>query len=323
VKEGERGPATFRFVVEEDDAGARLDRYLARRFASLGISRTRVRRLIDEGRVGLEGEAPKASRPVAAGDAIEVRLPPPPPPELEPEDIPLVIVHEDDHLIVVDKPAGMVVHPTRGHGSGTLVHALLHRTHLSSVGAPLRPGIVHRLDKGTTGLLVAAKDDPTHLALGELFKARQIDKEYLALAYGKVRPPQGLFQLPIGRSPRDRTKMSVLGERMKEASTAYRVLEEPLDQFSYLSLKLLTGRTHQIRVHAASAGHPLVGDTKYAGQRWKGLPERRLRDLVKGLDRPFLHAHRLAFRHPATGLPVEFTSALPPDLAALLAALRQ
>lgn len=313
-----------RIEVRHEESGTRLDRLVADRLASLGISRSAVRRLLDEGRIRIRGEddPPKASRGVEPGTVIEIEVPAPPPLEAEPEPIPIEVVYEDDHLIVVEKPAGMVVHPARGRESGTLVNALLHHTALSSIGRPRRPGIVHRLDMGTTGLVVAAKTDAAHLALKRAFKQRSIEKEYMALCYGRIDPPGGRIEAPIGRSPRDRTKMTVFGEGMKEALTDYRSIETLPGPCTLLRLRLHTGRTHQIRVHLASIGHPIVGDAKYAGDRWKGLPSRRLRDAFRGLDRPFLHAARLAFQHPITGEDLELTSDLPADLQGLLEALR-
>lgn len=313
---------SLQFRVEQEDAGLRIDRYLADRLAARGVSRSRIRDLFDQSAIRIDGSPPKASARVQAGDLVEVDLPPPPPAAAEPEDIPLRILYEDAHLIVVDKDAGMVVHPTHGHETGTLVNALLHHCGLSSIGAPLRPGVVHRIDKGTSGLVMAAKDDPTHLALKVLFQGRRVFKEYVGVAYGKLNPPDGRFEEPIARSRRDRTKMAISGSNPRAAATGYRTLEQIGGQFSYLSLNLQTGRTHQIRVHLSAAGHPLVGDDKYGGDRWKGLPSGRLRSHVRKLQRPFLHAHRLAFDHPATGERLELVSQLPDDLAGWLAELR-
>jgi 23S rRNA pseudouridine1911/1915/1917 synthase len=313
----------FRFVAREEDEGERVDRFVAERLAPLGVSRERVRGLLKEGRVMLGGDVPKGSRRLAEGEIVSVELPPPPPVELVPEEMPLRVLHEDEHLLVVDKEAGIVVHPTRGHATGTLVHGLLrHAGRLSSIGAPRRPGIVHRLDKGTSGVMVVAKDDPTHLALKSQFQARKVEKEYLTLCYGQMPRREGSLELPVGRSAKDRTRMSVRSSSGKAAHTDYRVLEELARSFSYLSVRPHTGRTHQIRVHLAAMGHPIVGDDTYAGARWKEVGDSVLRKAVRELGRPFLHAHELAFTHPATGERVSFRAELPTELEALLSNLR-
>jgi 23S rRNA pseudouridine1911/1915/1917 synthase len=259
---------------------------------------------------------------VKAGQAVEVAVPEPAPAAPAPEDIPLRVVHEDAHLIVIDKPAGLVVHPGAGTASGTLVNALLHRVKdLSGVGGVLRPGIVHRLDRGTSGLLVVAKDDATHQGLARQFAARTVEKEYLAVVLGRPRRASGTVDAPIGRDPVHRKRMSVKAPRGRAARTGYTV-EESFDGAALLRVRLHTGRTHQIRVHLASIGHPIAGDATYGGRRLPAAAATRLRDAVAALDRPALHAARLAFAHPATGARLWFESPLPDDLARLLRTLR-
>jgi len=290
--------------------GQRIDKYIAEAIADL--SRSFVQKLLDEERVTVGGQVPKASYKVEAGDVIVVRVPPPQTSEIRPEAIPLTIIYEDADIIVVDKPAGMVVHPAHGHSSGTLVNALLaHCQDLAGIGGELRPGIVHRLDKDTSGLLLVAKNDAAHQHLQKQFKQRQVHKTYLALVEGTPPAARGVVEAPIGRDPKRRKRMAVLRQGGREARTEYRVLEY-FDQHTLLEAEPITGRTHQIRVHLASIGHPIAGDRVY-GFRKQRLP----------LQRQFLHAARIAFTLPSTGQPVEFTSELPDDLAAVLELLRQ
>ncbi len=288
-----------------DRNGERLDLFLARR---LDVTRSRARRLIDGAFVAVDGHPPaKAGVALDAGARVVVTLPEPEPTTLEPEAIPLRIVYEDDDLLVIDKPAGLTVHPSPGHRSGTLVHAVLaHCPNLSGIGGEGRPGIVHRLDKDTSGLIIVAKHDAAHLSLARQLKERQVQKTYLALVEGRLEPPEGLIDAPVGRHPRHRQKMAVV-ERGREARTRYRVLRE-VDGRSLVEVRPETGRTHQIRVHLAHLGHPIAGDAVY-GRAAGDLP----------LTRQFLHAHRLAFRHPTTGERLELESPLPEELARALA----
>ncbi len=284
--------------------GQRLDRYLA--LAVPDLSRSLIQRLIEAGHVTVGTRVPKASYHVEAGDVVTVRVPPPEPIDVRPENIALSIVYEDTDILVVDKPAGMVVHPAHGHHTGTLVNALLaHCPDLAGVGGAIRPGIVHRLDKDTSGLMVVAKNDAAQHALQEQFKQRHVHKSYLALTEGILPTAHGVIDAPIGRDPSHRQRMAVQ-TRGREARTEYRVLEY-FPAHSLVSAEPITGRTHQIRIHLAYIGHPVVGDRVY-GFRKQRLP----------LERQFLHAARLAFELPSTGKPVEFSSALPPDLTALL-----
>ena len=284
----------------------RLDSYLAQHLEQL--TRSRLHSLINEGHVLLNGGSAKPAQQVRAGDAIAVTVPPPRPIGLAAEPIPVPVVFEDDDVVVVDKPAGLAVHPGPGHPDGTLVNALLALCPgIQGVGGALRPGIVHRLDKDTSGLMVVAKNDAAHHHLSDLLKARRVAKGYLGLAAGSLPQPEGAIDLPIGRHPRNRKKMAVV-EGGKPARTRYRVIEE-LPGAALLELDLETGRTHQIRVHLAHLGNPLVGDAVYG--RAEASPGRQ-----------FLHASRLGFEHPATGAFLEFHSGLPEDLAVSLAQYR-
>jgi len=298
------------FVVAEPDSGQRLDITLA---ALTGISRSQARRWIDEGRVRLNTGACRASQRVQTGDALEAEPPEPLPSPLQPEAIPLEVLYEDADLIVVDKPAGMVVHPSPGHASGTLVNALLHHCgDLAGVGGVLRPGIVHRLDRGTSGVLVAAKRDAAHGALAQQFQDHSIERVYLALVRG-LAAESGRIDRPIGRHRRDRKRMSVAGVGSREARTEWRTLQRfPKSERSLLEVHPETGRTHQIRVHLASAGLPIAGDPVYGRHRSGPAPAR-----------PALHAHVLGFVHPSRGDRMRFESPLPPDLAELVAALER
>jgi 23S rRNA pseudouridine1911/1915/1917 synthase len=313
-------PEPRTLTVPAADAGARLDRYLASALPDL--SRARLQALIAGGHVRLEGRAARPSSPVREGDRITVAVPEATPALPTAEDIPLAIVHEDAHLAVVDKPAGLVVHPGAGTPAGTLVNALLARLRgLSGVGGVLRPGIVHRLDRGTSGLLVVAKDDATHLALSRQFAGRSVEKEYLALVLGVPAAREGVVEAPIGRDPVHRKKMSVRAPRGKSARTRYRVVEA-FDGAALVRVRIETGRTHQIRVHLASLGHPVAGDALYGGTRRPSSKSAAAREALGSLLRPALHAARLVFTHPATGERLVFESPVPGDLAAVLARLR-
>jgi 23S rRNA pseudouridine1911/1915/1917 synthase len=314
------GTAPRLLTVEPGEEGARLDRWLAARLPAL--SRARLQTLIARGDVRVDGRAARASARVRAGMAVEVTVPPPAAAQPQPEDIPLRVVHEDAHLIVVDKPAGLVVHPGAGTRAGTLVNALLHRVKdLSGVGGVLRPGIVHRLDRGTSGLLVVAKDDRTHQELARQFASRSVGKEYLAIVLGRPRRGEGEIASPIGRDPVHRQRMSVRAPRGRAALTRWSVAEA-LEGAALLRVRIHTGRTHQIRVHLASIGHPVAGDAVYGGRRLPASAGARLREALAALDRPALHAARLAFSHPATGERVAFESPLPEDLVRLRERLR-
>ncbi len=304
-------------IVAERDDDARLDQVLARAFADL--SRSQIQRLIRDGHVTVDAAAEtKSGRKVRAGAHVHVAIPEPPPATPEPEDLPIGIVYADDDLVVVNKPAGMVVHPAAGHHGGTLVNALLHHIGgLSAAGGTDRPGIVHRLDKGTSGLIVIARNDAAHRAISAQFQDRTVIKDYLALVWGAMAPGQTMDKA-IGRDPRHRMKMSTRGRHTRSALTTI-VGVEPLRGVSLATVRIGTGRTHQIRVHLSEAGHPVVGDDTYGGIRRH--PPVHLRAVLK-LTRPFLHAWRLSLLHPRTHQRLAFEAPLPDDLTTLLAALR-
>ncbi len=308
----------LRFTVPEELEGTRLDVCLAR--LEPRWTRSRARKLIDGGHVLLGGERPKPSTPVAAGAEIVVEEPEPEPSGLEAQAMELDIVFEDEHILVIHKPAGLVIHPAAGNPSGTLVNALLHHCRdLSGIGGVERPGIVHRLDKDTTGLLVVAKNDSAHQRLALDFRRRRIHKTYLAVCYGVPCPPEGVVDAPIGRHPRERKRMAVTpGGR--PARTLYRV-SESLPGTSLVACRLVTGRTHQIRVHMAHVGHALVGDPLYAGRQWRNLAE-PARSACRDFPRQALHAWRLELAHPATGEILSFEAPVPADMRHLLEILR-
>jgi 23S rRNA pseudouridine1911/1915/1917 synthase len=312
-------------TVGAEDAGERLDRFLARRLA--GLSRSRLKQLIEAGRVSESGATlSDPSQKVKAGQVIQVELPAPIAAMPEAQAIPLSVLHEDEDLIVVDKPAGMVVHPAPGNPDNTLVNALIAHCgeSLSGIGGERRPGIVHRLDKDTSGLIVAAKNDFAHGRLAADFAARRIDRRYLAVAWGLPMPREGEIAGDIGRHPVDRKRMAVVKRAGKPALTRYRVLEALGPTASLIECRLATGRTHQIRVHLASIGHPLLGDPIYGRQ----TSERRARltsdgrNALVGLGRQALHAASLGFMHPRTGACLAFESPLPADMTRLINALK-
>jgi 23S rRNA pseudouridine1911/1915/1917 synthase len=303
-------------VADEHD-GLRLDQFLAAVLP--GRSRSHIQRLIREGLVDTGGRQMRPSAPVRAGQRVAVDIPAPVPAVPQPQALPLPILYDDPHLVVVNKPAGMVVHPAAGHAEGTLVNALLHHVKdLSGIGGELRPGIVHRLDRGTSGVMVVAKTDQAHDELARQFHDREVEKEYIALVWGVVQAGRRI-DAPIGRDPRDRQKMSTRARRARTAVTRVTAAEH-LRGVSLLHVAIATGRTHQIRVHLSAIGHAIVGDAVYGGLR-RQLPA-HLRALGT-LDRPFLHAARVAFTHPADGARVEFAAPLPSDLQRLIHELRR
>jgi len=303
---------TRRLIVEPDQDGVRLDHFLTAFLPDQ--SRSHVQRLIKDGRVTGPIASLRPSTAVRAGQAYEVDIPPPTAATPEPEAIPIRIVYEDEHLVVLDKPAGMVVHPGAGHSGGTLVNALLHHVKdLSGIGGELRPGIVHRLDRGTSGLMVVAKSDVAHQELSRQFSDREVDKEYVALVWGLVQPGRRI-DAPIGRDPGDRQKMSTRARRARNAVTRV-TFARHYKGVSLLKVAIATGRTHQIRVHLSAIGHPIVGDGTYGGVHRRTGAHLRA---VQRLERPFLHSARLAFTHPVDGRRIEFDSPLPLDLQAVL-----
>lgn len=285
-----------------DKPGVRLDKYVCDKFAEL--SRTRIQKLIASGYITVNEHVAKAGLRLNAGDRLRVILPPTPPSQLVPEAIPLSIIYEDDDLLVIDKPAGLTVHPAPGHPAHTLVNAILSRfPHLAALSDSLRPGIVHRLDRDTSGVMVVAKNSLAQADLAEQFKTRSVAKAYLVLVKGRLTPENGVIEAPIGRDPRHRKKMAIVAKG-REARTEYRVVRY-IGDYTLLEVMPETGRTHQIRVHFSAIGYPVVGDKAYG---------------VKSayLLRQFLHASRLGFKLPSTGKYKEFKSELPPDLAQAL-----
>lgn len=304
-------------AVTAADEGQRLDRFLVTRLPDL--SRSQVQKLIEDGHVTLSEGRAKPALAIWPGLVVNVTIPDVAAARPIPEDIPLSVIYEDDELAAIDKPAGLVVHPGAGHATGTMVNALLHHLRgLSGIGGVQRPGIVHRLDRGTSGVIIVAKTDAAHRSLSRQFQDREVVKEYLALVWGSMEPGTTMSQ-PIGRDPRRRQKMSSRAQRARPAET--RILEtEPLGGVTFVRIAIGTGRTHQIRVHLSEAGHPVVGDVLYGGGR-HSLPP-RLATLAR-LKRPFLHAAKLAFAHPSTGAPVVVEADLAPDLKDVLEALRR
>ncbi|HLC26924.1 MAG TPA: RluA family pseudouridine synthase [bacterium] len=302
--------AVHTLVVSPENAGERVDRFVSER--NPGLSRAQAQRLILEEKVRIDGRSVKPNSRIKAGQVIVIVIPAPVPSSALPEPIPLNILYEDTDLLVINKPAGLVVHPAAGNRSGTLVNALLHHCRdLSGIGGVERPGIVHRLDKGTSGLLIVAKNDAAHKHFTQEIKNRKVKRQYLALVEGGLKQLSGRVEAPIGRHATQRIKMAVVARGGRPAVTHYEVLKV-LKGYSLLRLTLETGRTHQIRVHMAHLGHPVAGDPTY-GKRRHG-PRRGVEGTVVELDRPFLHAYRLEFRHPRSGELLVFEIPLPPDL---------
>jgi 23S rRNA pseudouridine1911/1915/1917 synthase len=311
---------TGRYRVGAESQGERLDVYIAAQ--DLGLSRSQVKRLIEEARVSVNGEAAKASVRLHAGDCVAVEVPPPAPSEAVAEEIPLEVLYEDKDLIVIVKPAGMVVHPAAGVHAGTLVNALLaHCRDLAGVGGTLRPGIVHRLDKGTTGVMVAAKNDAAHAGLARQFKDHSIARRYLALVCGRLTPDRGVIDTLLGRDPRARVRFTSRVRAGRRAVTHFEVRER-LPGMTLVALTLETGRTHQIRVHLSERGHPVVGDPTYGRGKIGADASAAVRAAARALGHPMLHAELLGFVHPVTGERLEFRAPLPEDFASFLALAR-
>jgi len=308
------------FALTPEDVGERLDRYLARQLPT--YSRAYLQQLIEQLQILVDGRATKSGYRLRAGDRISVSLPPPTPSSVLPEPIPLDVLYEDAYLLVVNKAAGMVVHPSPGNPSGTLVNALLaHCERLSGIGGIERPGIVHRLDKDTSGVMVVTKDDATHRGLARLFAERQVKKLYLAVVRGDIRDAEGVIDAAVGRHPVYRQKMSTHTRVGRQAVTEFRVLER-FGLYTLVELRPRTGRTHQIRVHMAAVGHPLLGDPTY-GRFHKELRRSPPAHQLSWFRRQALHAWVLGFMHPATGAWLECRAPLPADLEHLLAILRR
>ncbi|MBI4211037.1 MAG: RluA family pseudouridine synthase [Deltaproteobacteria bacterium] len=311
------------FLIEAKNVGERVDVFLSENLHPL--SRSQAKKLIDEAKVLLKGKKIKPSYELRAGDVLEVEIPPPASSDVLPEELPLDILFEDEDIIVVNKSAGMVVHPGPGHQEGTLVNALLgHCKDLSGIGGELKPGIVHRLDKGTSGVMVAAKNDAAHLHLAAQFADRTIQKTYFAVVVGACKDLSGRIESSIGRSMSDRKKISSRTSKGRRALTEWRILERLGHSLSTLEIGLRTGRTHQIRVHMCEMGHPLVGDEVYGGRtRAKGIRDELLRDVILAFPRPALHSLKLRLLHPRTLESMLFTAPLAEDIEALLGRCRE
>ena len=314
-----------KFIIDSETAQQRLDKYLSEKYP--GHTRSHLQQLISAGHVQVNSLSVKTGYKLRIGDLVSVQFPQPEPSYLEAENIPLEIVYQDDDLLVVNKPAGLIVHPGAGHKTGTLVNALLyHCTSLSGINGVLRPGIVHRLDRFTSGLMVVAKNDQSHVFLTRQFETREIIRVYYALIWGVPAKASGQIDTMIDRSHRDRKKMSVSAERGRQAITNYEVLDE-FQYFSLLKLSLMTGRTHQIRVHLNHINHPVFGDPEYNGRisQLNRLPSNRQKyvsHILKKISRQALHARELSFIHPSSHQRMSFDSELPEDIAQTIIALK-
>lgn len=304
------------FAVPNDREGQRLDLFLVEKLPDL--SRSRISSLIRSGYILVGGTSSKAANRLKSNDRIEVILPPPESLEIRPEKVDFSVLYEDDHLLIISKPPGIVVHPGCGHKEGTLVHGLLdHCGNLSGISGVERPGIVHRLDKDTSGVMVVAKNDKSHHGLVELFKSRQVKKVYHAIIAGRPGIRKGCVSNPIGRHRSNRRKMAVLEHGGRDAITCWTVLEELPYNLTYVEVRPETGRTHQIRVHMAFLGHPVAGDELYGGKQLK-IPKENIM-----FERQCLHAYSLSFLHPVTGEPLEYVSPVWPDIQEILEKIRQ
>ena len=300
-------------MIPREHDGLRIDRALSLLFPDQ--SRSALARLIENGHVRVDtSEVRKTSHRVSTGQRVDLDIPPAAPSEIVSQDLPLTILFEDADLVVIDKPAGLVVHPAAGHADRTLVNALLfHVRDLSGVGGELRPGIVHRLDKDTSGVMVIAKNDVAHRKLTAAWNTERVRKEYLALVYGAPDPERGTVDAPIARDPRDRKRMAVVAGG-RRAITDYEIVQR-LRYVSLVRCRLRTGRTHQIRVHMKKLGHPIVGDPLYSGPQWKGIPDKRVQKVLSAVDRQMLHAERIVIDGR------EFVAPMPEDFARVLSAL--
>ena len=307
----------FSWIITPDDAGTRLDQFIASQLTE--ESRSQIQNWIRKGSVTLGGAAVKTGFRLRQGDIVSLEIPFTPPPEPFPEEIPLDVIYEDADIAVINKPAGMACHAGAGLKSGTLVNALLYHMGPIEAGDPQRPGVVHRLDKFTSGAIITAKNNFSHRSLARQFKSREIKKEYIALVHGVPSPPAGTIDLEIGRDPNNRKKMSVRSRHKRNAVTHYKV-KENFGYAALLDIRIETGRTHQIRVHLAAKGHPVVGDFLYGGNRVKNLPA-PIAKIVEDMRRPFLHSAGVEFTHPRTGEKLAFHAPIPEELQKLLGAI--
>jgi 23S rRNA pseudouridine1911/1915/1917 synthase len=312
--------SSLRAIIDLPLQGMRLDSALTTLFSD--HSRSAIARFILDGRVSVNSAiVTKTSHRIATGDEVALDIPPAAASSLPSQDIPLTILYQDADLIVIDKPPGLVVHPAAGHPDQTLVNALLfHVDDLSGIGGELRPGIVHRLDKDTSGVMIIAKHDDAHRKLTRAWNTDQVRKEYVALVYGKPHEAHGTIDVPIGRDPNNRKRMAVVSAGRK-AVTDYEVTE----QYRYASLlrcRIRTGRTHQIRVHLKSLGHPIIGDPVYSGPQWRGIPDKKLQKVLADFKRQALHASRISIPHPSTGEMMRFDAPMPADMVAVVDVLR-
>jgi 23S rRNA pseudouridine1911/1915/1917 synthase len=316
----EETPDLLQAIVGAEQHELRLDRALGELFPFQ--SRNFLAKLVSAGRVRIDGvAATKTSRRVETGQQVTVEIPAAAPSSMPSQDLPLTILHEDEDVVVIDKPPGLVVHPAAGHPDQTLVNALLHHVRdLSGIGGELRPGIVHRLDKDTSGVMLIAKHDDAHRKLTAAWNTDAVRKEYLALVYGTPHEDRGTVDAPIGRDPRDRKRMAVVDDG-RRAITDYE-LAERLRYASLLRCRLRTGRTHQIRVHMKHLGHPIVGDPVYSGPQWRGIPDKKIQRILSSLQRQALHAARITFPHPRDGRVMVVEAEMPDDLREIVLALR-
>ena len=304
----------YNWVVSRDASGRRLDQFVASRLS--GESRSQIQNWIRKGFVTVGGAAVKTGYRTRVGDAVALEIPWTPPPQPFPEEIPLDVLYEDADIAAINKPAGMSCHAGAGLRSGTLVNALLYRMGRIEAGNPERPGIVHRLDKFTSGVIITAKNNFSHRRLARQFKAREVKKEYIALVHGVPTPPVGTIDLAIGRDPNNRKKMSVRARHKRDAVTHY-TIKESFGFAALLDIRIETGRTHQIRVHLAAKGYSVVGDFLYGGNRVKNLPA-PIAKIVESMGRPFLHSSRIEFAHPRSGEKLAFQAPIPEELVSLL-----